>query len=558
MSTDTITATPAPQERESSRWRDRVAPRLRALRLTRTTILLALLVMLGVSAYLRTLEIDFKYWIDEGISVGIASHHLSAISGLMRQDGSPPLYYLLLHVWMSVFGRTEAATHALSLLFALLAIPAALWAGTRMFGRRVGVIAALIVAFLPYLTTYAQETRMYALVAFFSVFLATGFVQAFVFRRRRWLPVFSIALTLILYTHNWGLFSGLACGLAFLWCVWRTPTSRRALWIDGAIGFGVVVVLFLPWIPTVLFQSRHTGAPWNLPPVLWSISQGLYFIVGGRGGAMLMLLGGGAGLWTLVQHRRGTLSAAPGSSGIAVTDAAVPPSAGLPPTTALRRAAECLLVLSLGTMLIAFLYSKHSPAFTNRYFAVTIGPFALLFALGLTRGGRLAAIALALATLFWIIDPIPHSAWSKSNVEAVAAELRPELRSDSLVLSTQPEEVPTLAYYLPGITHFGTPIGPVADPGVVDWRDILHKFERSSVHTVLGPMITKMHPGQRVMLVTVTNFQTAPLYLKLIVRASERWAYFFKHTSMLKRLGSSGDKYWVAGVRVEASVWQRT
>ena len=43
----------------------------------------------------------------------------------------------------------------------------------------------------------------------------------------------------------------------------------------------------------------------------------------------------------------------------------------------------------------------------------------------------------------------------------------------SLVLSAQPEQVPTIAYYLPKVRHFGTPIGPVADPRVVDWRGAL-------------------------------------------------------------------------------------
>src|SRR3954453_6427368 len=68
------------------------------------------------------------YWIDEGISLGVASHPLGAIPRLLRQDGSPPLYYVLLHLWMGLFGTSEPATHALSLVFGLLCVPAALWA----------------------------------------------------------------------------------------------------------------------------------------------------------------------------------------------------------------------------------------------------------------------------------------------------------------------------------------------------------------------------------------------------------------------------------------------
>ena len=60
---------------------------------------------------------------DEALSTGIASHSLSAIPGVLRHDGSPPLYYMLLHVWMSVFGPSETATHSLSLVSALLTHP---------------------------------------------------------------------------------------------------------------------------------------------------------------------------------------------------------------------------------------------------------------------------------------------------------------------------------------------------------------------------------------------------------------------------------------------------
>ena len=74
------------------------------------------------------------YWLDEGISVGIAAHPLSEIPALLRNDGAPPLYYGLLHVWTSLFGMSEAATHLLSVAFALVALPVAFWAGCRLQG----------------------------------------------------------------------------------------------------------------------------------------------------------------------------------------------------------------------------------------------------------------------------------------------------------------------------------------------------------------------------------------------------------------------------------------
>ncbi len=85
---------------------------------------------MALSVSLRSHAITAKFWIDEGLSVGIAHHPLFDIPWVLRKDGSPPLYYMLLHVWMSVVGGDgESRTHALSVLFATLTIPAGWVAG---------------------------------------------------------------------------------------------------------------------------------------------------------------------------------------------------------------------------------------------------------------------------------------------------------------------------------------------------------------------------------------------------------------------------------------------
>src|SRR5918997_45198 len=87
--------------------------RARAVVTARIAAPLGLTVLVLASVYLRTRLLDVGFWIDEGLSVGIADRPLADIPGALRQDGSPPLYYLLLHVWLAVAGSSEEATHAL-------------------------------------------------------------------------------------------------------------------------------------------------------------------------------------------------------------------------------------------------------------------------------------------------------------------------------------------------------------------------------------------------------------------------------------------------------------
>ncbi len=491
----------------------------------------AIAVLMLVSAWLRTKAFNEHYWVDEGLSVGIAGHPLADIPSLLKQDGSPPLYYLILHVWMSWRGTGEVATHELSFIFALLTIPVAYWFGASLFGRRTGLVAATLAALSTYLTVYAQETRMYALLTLLAVIVAGAFVETYVRRRRGYLPVFSVSLAASLYTHNWALFLGVMCGLAFLFCVYEQRTNRRALWRDGLIGFGLAAILYLPWLPTLIYQAKHTGAPWDLPPTLWSLPQGLYTLTGGRGAAVALLLAGGTGLVALRRTQSGE--------------------------SWLLRAAQVLLVLGFGTLLFGWLYSKTTPAWAPRYLAVVVGPLILLFGLGLVRAGALGMAALALCACFWILDPQKPSVDSKSNVAAVIAHLRHDVSAGSLVLSTQPEQVPTIAYYLPHVTRYGTPLGPVPDRHVVDWRDALGRFRHFSVRGTLEPMLATLTPGQRVVLVTPWRFTTDPLWFKLIYRSSRRWLRALESDPRFVKIGTSSADAVRAGVPVAATVFKR-
>jgi hypothetical protein len=481
------------------------------------------------SVWLRTRSLNLHYWVDEGLSVGIASHPLSQIPALMRQDGSPPLYYLLLHLWMSVFGRGEVATHELSLLFALLAIPVAYWGGATLFNRRTGLVCAVLAAGVPYLGVYAQETRMYSLLALFALLVAISFVHVFVLRHRRYLPVFIVSLTGALYTHNWAVFLAMMSVVAFLLCARAYPQERRALWRDGAVAFGGVALLFAPWLPTVLYQARHTGAPWDLPPVFWNLTQGAYSLVGGRGAAVALLFGGGAGLVALRETARDQRW--------------------------LRLTAEALLVLGVGTLLTAWVYSKISPAWAPRYLAVIVGPLLVLFGLGVARSGRLGMVALALVICFWVLDPVPTKLDSKSNVASAIAKVRPHLGSDPLVLSTQPEEVPTLAYYLHGAARYATPLGFVPDPRVVDWRSALERFRHSSLRRTPLPLLTSLAPGQRVALVLPMNLPKTPQWMTLINHTSDRWASVLSHDHALKLVAHAAVHWTSSGVPVLVEVF---
>ena len=71
-------------------------------------------------------------WLDEALTVNIAREPLRAIPHLLRDDGAPPLYYVLLHFWMKVFGTGDLGARSLSGVIGVLTLPAAWLAGYRV------------------------------------------------------------------------------------------------------------------------------------------------------------------------------------------------------------------------------------------------------------------------------------------------------------------------------------------------------------------------------------------------------------------------------------------
>jgi mannosyltransferase len=94
--------------------RERLAERVQARPSRRVVAIVGFVALVGVSLWLRTRALDAAFWIDEAIAVGVSSHDFLDIPDVLRLDGSPPLYYLLLHVWMQLFGSGETSCRSSS------------------------------------------------------------------------------------------------------------------------------------------------------------------------------------------------------------------------------------------------------------------------------------------------------------------------------------------------------------------------------------------------------------------------------------------------------------
>ena len=203
------------------------------LRLERAALVLIVLLAFALRVYRLGAQ---AIWWDESLSVYRATRELGAvlantilIQNVVTTDTVPPLYFLLLHFLVPVFGTTEFAMRFFSLAANVATIPLLYVLARRLLtlthsplscspglrtgeGPGVGVIAALLGALSPFYVWYAQEARPYALVLFWSTLAVYALVRAFSIRLSvspqaiRWVAVYILAAIAALYTHYYAIF----------------------------------------------------------------------------------------------------------------------------------------------------------------------------------------------------------------------------------------------------------------------------------------------------------------------------------------------------------------
>ncbi|HEU0131502.1 MAG TPA: glycosyltransferase family 39 protein [Mycobacteriales bacterium] len=420
-------------------------------------------------------------WLDEALSVNIARLPLRDLPGALRHDGSPPLYYLLLHGWLRAFGTGPVAVRALSAVVAVATVPAAWWFAREVSrSRRVAWVAALLVATSPFAARYGSEARMYALVQLLVALGGTALVR--LYRRPSALSFAAVAACsgLLALTHYWALFLLAAvAGLLALLRAWR-----------GVLAVAAGAVLFAPWLPAFAFQLRHTGTPWAPRPQLASIVEALLEWSGpGTGGrflaVLLLLLAFLAVLGAGVDARRVELDLR-----------------GRP--LGRRLGAVVLATLALGIVSGLLLGSGYAA----RYTSVVLVPFLVLAAAGTETllDERVRTGVVAVAAMLGLVAAVPYVLTPRTQAGAVAAALRARAVPGDVVVYCPDQLGPAVSRLAPpGLVQRVYPTGGA--PERVDWVDYQRR-NAAADPAAFAASVLAAAPGRTVWLVSMGGYRT--------------------------------------------------
>ena len=233
--------------------------------------MIVLILILGLA--LRLISLNQSLWLDEATSIVVARDfsYNEILTKFSPGDFHPPLYYLLLKVWMKIFGSTEVAARSMSVFFGIVTIWLIYKIAQRLITSHKSLIAnyfpafsALLLATSPLHIYYSQEARMYSAATLFTS-IVVYFVAKIIFGKRFetknfiWLTIFSV---LLLYTDYLPVFF-LIVFFAYLAFYQKKYLRHLFLW------FGITAVFFFPWISTFLTQLQGGIGVRESAPLWW-------------------------------------------------------------------------------------------------------------------------------------------------------------------------------------------------------------------------------------------------------------------------------------------------
>lgn len=202
---------------------------------------------------------SFSFWVDEVYTHALLRKSWAEMLAGTMADVHPPLYYILLRLFLCAFGESWLNYRLASFVpFVVLALTAAF-----SFRRRLGYFPALLFIILsglmPHAMAYNAEARMYSWALLFVTLC--GYALYLILQedsRRAWV-LFTLMGLGAAYTHYYAFLNICFLYLTLLIALLADHKSLRSWWIC----VGVSVAGYLPWLFAFLTTlGRTAGSFW--------------------------------------------------------------------------------------------------------------------------------------------------------------------------------------------------------------------------------------------------------------------------------------------------------
>jgi len=215
-------------------------------------IFISLLTLLALA--LRVYQVGApSLWYDELLALDVVQGSFWQIGPQLERHAAMPLDYYLLYGWIKL-GRQDAWVRFPALFFGTLAVPVIYLLATRLLNKRVGYLAAMLLAWASFSIHYSQEVRPYALLLLLTMLSYLGLWQAYKTGQSKYWGLAILAMVGAVLAHYFALFLLLPIGL-FVGLSQLFHLGQKKYWQHAAYFMLCVFILLI--IFTLNGRLRH-------------------------------------------------------------------------------------------------------------------------------------------------------------------------------------------------------------------------------------------------------------------------------------------------------------
>ena len=380
--------------------------------------------------------------LDESQSIWVSSKPLATVISLTSTDVHVPLYGVILHFWMQIFGNSIVAARALSMLFFIMTLPVLYLFVKEASNKQIALLTLALFTLSPFIMWYTSEARMYTLFTLITSLNHLFFLR--MIKSDAGQSKFGYFVTLILgfYTHYFFVFLVMTQAVYTVGVFWKRLQNKESQrFVKRTIGIMFVAALFfLPWIGLLLSSGMASNSqPLIPPPTSYNIIQTFVnFIFGFQAQGIQAVL---VSLWPLSVM---TLFF------IFTKRQRIPISGTV-----------YILLASFLPIILVFLVSYFRPIFLSRYLIVVTPTLFFLFAWMLTQYSQKATSLVISVVLFSMLGLMLYQTTSaatpvRENYEGATAYLEQKATARDIIAVTAPFTVYPIEYSYDGRTRITT------------------------------------------------------------------------------------------------------
>jgi mannosyltransferase len=205
---------------------------------------------------------------DEPFSIYVAGMDPSEIVKYLATGNNPPLWELILHYWIKVFGTDAFSVRFLPLVFSAFASLFIFLIGRQFFSLSVALLTSILFTFSDFHIHFSHEARVYALATFLaslSMFLFLNLLKSEEKSKFK-LGFWVIANAFLVLAHYFGFWIILVQVCAATILLLDQSTRKNGLFV--LMGFVFFALCCIPLLPVVInrFSESASSGTWIAEP----------------------------------------------------------------------------------------------------------------------------------------------------------------------------------------------------------------------------------------------------------------------------------------------------